>query len=179
MDGPGHMKPAIVVVLLLSAIFSVAQQLPVGTLLPVALGNTIDADKVRAGQRISAALGQYIETDGRRLPRRTQVNGHIVQAQPGSASSPSRVTLVFDSIRIAGRDVPITTSLRAMASMHAVFDAQLPTNLVNDYGSSIRDWNTLQVGGQAVYRGDGTVMQGAEVVGKATVIGEVFGEPRS
>jgi hypothetical protein len=63
--------------------------------------------------------------------------------------------------------------------MQAVFDAQLPTNLIDDFGSTIRDWNTLQIGGQTVYRGDGTVTEGLKVVGRATIVGEVFGEPKT
>jgi hypothetical protein len=169
----------IVVFSLLSVIFSVAQQLPVGTMLPVALSKAINGDKVKVGERISGKLGQYVTVDGMRLPRGTEVQGRIVQVQPGSAGAPARVAFVFHTVRLQGRDVPITTSLRAMASMQAVFEAQLPTNLIDDYGSSIRDWNTLQVGGQAVYRGDGTVMEGAEIVGKASIVGEVFGEPKT
>ncbi len=89
------------------------------------------------------------------------------------------MVLVFDRIRIQGRDLPITTSLRALASMQAVFDAELPTNLIDDFGSSIRDWNTTQVGGQVVYRGDGVVTEGQSVVAKATTVGEVFGRPKT
>lgn len=169
----------IVVFVLLSAMFSVAQQLPVGTMLPVALSTSINANKAKVGERISGKLGQYVKVDDIRLPRGTKVTGRIVQVHPGSAGSPARVAFVIDTIRLEGREVPITTSLRALASMQAVFEAQLPTNTVDDYGSSIRDWNTLQVGGQAVYRGNGTVMEGAEVVGKATIVGEVFGEPKT
>lgn len=168
-----------VVLVLLSAMFCVAQQLPVGTILPVALSTAINADKAKAGERISGKLAQYVVVDGTRLPRGTKVTGRIVAARPASAASPSRVTFVFDTIRIGNRDLPITTSLRALASMQEVFEAQLPTNTIDDYGSSIRDWNTLQVGGQEVYRGDGTVIEGREVVGKASIVGEVVGKPKT
>lgn len=167
------------VLFLLSAIFSVAQQLPVGTMLPVALTTGIALDKAKAGERISGALAQFVTVAGRRLPRGTEVSGRIVQVQPGSAGTPTRLTFVFDTIRIDGNNLPITTSLRALASMQAVRDAQLPTNLIDDFGSTIRDWNTTQVGGQAVYRGDGAVMEGTEVVGKASSVGEVFGTPKT
>ncbi len=175
------MKPAArtVVLVLLSAMFSVAQQLPVGTMLPVALSTAINADKARVGERISGKLGQYVTVDGMRLPRGTKVQGRILRVEPAAGNSPSQVALAFDTIRFQGRDIPITTSLRALASMQDVFDAQLPTNLIDDYGSTIHDWNTTQVGGQAVYRGDGTVMEGPEIVGKSSTIGEVFGEPKT
>ncbi len=175
------MKPAIasVVLVLLSAILSAAQDLPVGTMLPVELRTAIKMGNSKPGDHVSARLAQYVILDGMRLPRGTEVSGRIVQAEAGSKSSPSRVALAFDTVRISGRDVSISTSLRALASMQAVFDAQLPTNLIDDFGSTIRDWNTIQVGGQAVYRGDGVVVDGANVVAKASTVGEVFGEPKT
>ncbi len=148
-------------------------------MLPVALGTTINLDKAKVGDRLSGKLGQYVTVDGKRLARGTEVSGRIVEVEPSSAGTPARVTLVFDRIRIAERDVPMITSLRALASMQAVYDAGMPTNLIDDFGSTIRDWNTTQVGGQAVYRGDGVVMEGAEVVGKASSVGEVFGRPKT
>ncbi len=168
-----------VVLVLLSAIFSAAQELPVGTMLPVELSTNIRAGKFKPGDRVSGKLAQYVVVPGTRLPRGTQVSGRILQSQSGSGGSPARVALAFDTIRMQGRDVPITTSLRALASMQEVFDAQLPTNAIDDYGTTIHDWNTVQVGGQAVYRGDGVVMEGPNVVAKASTVGEVFGEPKT
>ncbi len=148
-------------------------------MLPVALGTTLRAGKIKPGDRLSGKLAQHVEVNGMRLPRGTEVSGKVLQSAAASATSPARVVLVFDRIRIQGRDLPIMTSLRALASMQAVYDAQLPTNLVDDYGSSIRDWNTTQVGGQLVYRGDGVVMEGQNAVAKATTVGEVFGPPKT
>jgi len=169
----------IVVLVLLAGSLSVAQQLPVGTILPVALSTSIIGEKAKPGERITGKLGQYVIFEGTRLPRGTEVSGRILRVQGGPAGSPARVTFVFDTIRIEQRDVPITTSLRALASMQDVFEAELPTNAIDDYGSTIRDWNTTQVGGQGVYRGDGIVMEGPEVVGKASMVGEVFGTPKT
>lgn len=169
----------LVVLILLSAILAAAQSLPAGTVLPVALASEIKTGKSKPGDRVSAKLAQYVVVDKVRLPRGTQVSGKILQVESASANSPSRIAIAFDTIRVQGHDIPITTSLRALASMQAVFEAQLPTNLIDDFGSTVHDWNTLQVGGQSVYRGDGTVTEGSEVVGKATTVGEVFGEPKT
>jgi hypothetical protein len=54
-----------------------------------------------------------------------------------------------------------------------VFEAQLPTNAIDDYGTTTADWVTVQIGGDAVYRGNGTVMTDGRVVGKSTVGGDV------
>lgn len=169
----------LVVLVLLSAISCAAQELPVGTILPLALSTQIRAENAKPGEHISGKLAQYVTVDKMRLPRGTVVTGRIVQAQPAAGGSSARVALVFDSIRVQGHDVPITTSLRALASMQEVFEAQLPSNMVDDYGSSVADWNTVQVGGQAVYRRDGTVTEGADVVGKANIAGETWGEPKT
>ena len=170
---------ALVVLALLLEAGSFAQELPVGTMLPVQLNTTLRAEKLKAGDRVSGKLAQYVDVNGIRLPRGTEVTGKVVQAAGISGSSPARLALVFDGVRIQGRDVPITTSLRALASMQAVYEAELPTNDITDFGSTIRDWNTTQIGGQAVYRGDGKVMDGADVVGRATMVGEVFGTPKT
>jgi len=49
----------------------------------------------------------------------------------------------------------------------------MPTNSWDDYGTSTSDWNTIQVGGAGVYRGNGQVVSGDQVVGKATDYGAV------
>jgi len=166
-----------VAVALLSANFATAQEIPAGTLLPVALVGTLRAGKVKANDRVVAKLAQYAVVGDSRLPRGTEVSGRVIESRPAAPGSPARLVLRFDSIRLSGHDIPITTSLRALAGMQAVFDAQLPMNMVDDHGSSIRDWNTTQIGGQAVYRGDGFVMEGEDVVGHASMVGEVVGRP--
>ncbi len=62
--------------------------------------------------------------------------------------------------------------------MQDVFDAQLPWNTFDDYGTSTSDWNTVQVGGAAVYRGDGTVRSAMEIIGRATDYGAVTAKLR-
>jgi hypothetical protein len=44
---------------------------------------------------------------------------------------------------------------------------------LDDYGTSVSDWNTIQVGGDAVYRGSGQVLAGNRVVGSSTTGGDV------
>ena len=169
----------LVVMLLLVPMLAVAQNLPEGTVLPVALRTEIKMGKSKPGDRVSAELAQYVLVDGMRLPRGTEVLGRILRVEPGKENSPSQVALAFDTIRLRGHDISITTSLRALASMRAVFEAQLPSNTIDDHGSTVHDWNTVQIGGQAVYRGDGNVMEGPEVVAKASNVGEVFGAPKT
>jgi hypothetical protein len=57
--------------------------------------------------------------------------------------------------------------------MQEVFDAQLPWSTFDEYGTSSSDWNTVQVGGAAVYRGDGTVRTAMDIIGHSTDSGAV------
>jgi len=92
-------------------------------------------------------------------------------------------------IRLAPRDlirsindgwyvVPVTTSLRSLASMMDVFDAQLPTTAFADRGTTESDWVIMQIGGDAVFRGARVVMSsGSQVVGNSTAAGDVTAKP--
>jgi len=71
----------------------------------------------------------------------------------------------FDTLAIAKRRIPVTTNLRAMASMLAVHDAQIPET-GPDRGTSENAWNTDQIGGEVVYRGGGPVANGLLTVGE-------------
>ena len=100
--------------------------------------------------------------------------GHILGVNGMSATSGSQLVFKFDQLNSRGHSITLTTSLRAVAAMTEVFEAQLPTNNFDEYGTSIADWTTVQVGGDAVYRGDGTVISpDNRVVGSATVGGDV------
>lgn len=99
--------------------------------------------------------------------------GHVVSSNSATATSQSHLAVTFDRIALRGRRIPITTHLRALASMNEVFEAKLPTNSWDDYGTSTSDWNTVQVGGAGVYRGNGQVVSGNQVVGRATDYGAV------
>src|ERR1022692_1149459 len=99
--------------------------------------------------------------------------GQVVEVTRPSATSGSRIVMSFDHLIIRGAEIPVTTSLRSLASMMEVFEAQLPTNAIDDYGTTTSDWVTVQIGGDVVYRGNGTVMTDGQVVGKSTIGGDV------
>jgi hypothetical protein len=163
------------VCLVLSVVAVGAQQIPSGTALPVMLNSTLDARKDKPGRKVSARVMQDVQLpDGARIPAGSHVVGHILQVNGPSAATPSRLVVKFDTLNSRRRSAPLTTSLRAVASMAEVFEAQLPTSNFDEYGTSIADWTTIQVGGDAVYRGDGKVISpDNKVVGSATVGGDV------
>jgi hypothetical protein len=160
--------------LLLMASGLLAQEIPAGTVIPVMLQTTLDAKKAKVGQKIVARVMQDVPLSSqRRIRAGAKLVGHVVEVTRPSATSGSRIAISFDWLMIGGAAVPLTTSLRSLASMMEVFEAQLPTNAIDDYGTTTADWVTVQVGGDAVYRGNGTVMTDGQVVGKSTVAGDV------
>ena len=148
-------------------------QIPAGTILPAQLSSTIDSRKAYSGERISARLMQDVDLGSGKLPAGTRLMGKIV------AVDPSRVTFVFDEAVRGQQRISIRTDLRSLASMLDVEEAQLPTNSVGgDRGSSLADWNTVQVGGQAVYGRDG-VYTGNRLVGRSLMSGGVLAIPEA
>ncbi|HZD30267.1 MAG TPA: hypothetical protein VE779_01270 [Candidatus Angelobacter sp.] len=161
-------------VLLLPGASTVAQQIPAGTALPVMLHTTLDSNRSKPGDKVTGRLMQAVTLpSGERIEAGAKVEGQVVRSLEPAAPLPAMLELSFDRLRAAGKVYPISVSLRALASMHEVFDAQLPVSTFDEYGTSISDWTTVQVGGAAVYLGDGTVREAMEVVGRAPAWGVV------
>ncbi len=119
-----------------------AQQIPSGTLLPTMLDNTLDSDKSKPGDEISAKLRQDVPLpDGGKIKRGSKVLGHVATVVPASSGRPGKIAVQFDHIEFDKREVPITTNLRALASMRAVSTAQEPVNPNGGNGTSSWDWN--------------------------------------
>ena len=151
-----------------------AQEIPAGTIIPVMLRTTLNAKKAKVGQKLGARVMQDVPLSSeKRIRAGTKLLGHVVEVMRQGANSGSRIVLTFDRLMVHGASVPVTTSLRSLASMMEVFDAQLPTTSIDDRGTSQSDWVTMQIGGDVVYRGAGIVMSHGEVVGKPTDAGEV------
>ncbi|HUJ94114.1 MAG TPA: hypothetical protein VLW84_02525 [Terriglobales bacterium] len=89
---------------------------------------------------------------------------------PATSTGGARITLKFDTLQSSKHSLPVVTNLRAIASMMAVHDAQLPLN-GPDRGTSESAWTTDQIGGEVVYRGGGPVTNGEQVVGRPAPYG--------
>jgi hypothetical protein len=151
-----------------------AQQIPPGTALPVMLRSTLDSRHSKPGQMVKGQIKQDIRLpDGMIIRAGARVTGHVVSATPAAKGSPSRLAVKFDRISMKGRQFTMVTHLRALASMMEVFDAKLPTNSIDDYGTTFSDWTTTQVGGAGAFRGSGNVIADGAIVGRTTDYGAV------
>ncbi len=140
--------------------------IPSGTIIPIVLSHTINSQKSKTGQAIVAKVAQDVPLGEKKaIHRNTKVLGEISQIE----RSAGRTTLVlrFDRIQLGHAQVPISTQLRALADAARVNEAQTPT----DVDQWPRTWarTTVQIGGDAVYRGGGPVQSPTgEIVGTPT-----------
>jgi hypothetical protein len=157
--------------LLLLVAVALAQEIPPGTTLPVMLSSTLDARKSKPDEEISARIMQDVPLlHGGHIPAGARVIGRVVETGAPTGSAGSYVTLIFDRVETKGSVVPVVTGLRAIASLVAVRDAQLPSRTPTR-SESPSSWTTVQVGDDVVYRGGGHVMHGDEIVGEPVDLG--------
>jgi hypothetical protein len=144
---------------------------PAGTILPVALSSSLNSRKSKAGQVITARIMQNVPlATGSQLRAGTKVLGRVVEVSPADGTHGATMSLRFDTLVVSKRQIPITTDVRAFASMMAVHEAGLPET-GPDRGTSQNAWTTDQIGGDVVYRGGGPVANGLLTVGEPTADG--------
>jgi hypothetical protein len=157
---------------LVLATMTFAQNIPPGTALPVTLFSDLNSEKIQPGQAIVANVAQSVPLpSGARIRAGSPVTGRVLQAGRNADGS-SSVGMKFDMVRVDGRELPISTSLRALASPLEVQNAKLPNQ-----GAVIAEteatWTTAQIGGDDVYRGGGHVVHGEQVVGEPVADGVI------
>ena len=132
------------------------QPLAAGITLPVQLGRTLSAGKVKAGtvffvtttQRVPVSASAY-------LNRGAKVRGEVVtsEAGDGTAAHPSVLIIRFTELSYRDKTVPVATRAIAAAQFMHVSDTFLPTSGGGDNGNASQaSWNTRQVGGHEVNR---------------------------
>jgi len=157
--------------ILLAASLFAQNAVPAGTILPVALSSSLNSRKLKPGQIMRARVMQDVPlSSGPAIHAGAKVIGHVVDVKPANDTGGAQISFRFDVLLISGRRIPITTNLRALASMMAVEQAQLPEN-GPDRGTSANAWTTDQIGGEVVYRGGGPVAHGLQPVGEPTTNG--------
>lgn len=91
--------------------------LPPGIAIPAELSKSVDAKKVRAGDKIEARVTMDMLSHGQIVvPRDSRVTGHVTEAKPRSKESPeSTVGIAFDHISLKnGRELSLRTTVQAI-----------------------------------------------------------------
>jgi len=143
--------------------------IPPGTILPLTLDSTMASNRSQKGATIRATIMQDVPLgEGTVIRAGSKVTGHVVNvASRREESDESSLSFQFDRVQFAHRTVPITTNLRALASVMEVDAARFPKNRAD--GDLMGTWDLVQIGGnQASYGQDGPVMLGARTVGEYT-----------
>ncbi len=145
--------------------------IPAGTILPLQLNTSLNSKKSKPGQVVTARLMQDVPLpSGAKIHAGAKVVGHIIDVVDGRNGTGAKLSLQLDTLEFSKRRIPMTTNLRALASMMEVEDAQIPKT-GPDHGTPENWWTTVQIGGDVVYRGGGPVANGLRVVGTPTANG--------
>jgi hypothetical protein len=142
-----------------------AERIPAGTILPVTLNSDLRSDKDGSGTAIIATIMQDVPLGkGETLRKGSMLTGHVVEViAPGRGSDESKISFQLDHVRLGNETLPITTTLRAVASRSEV-SAATPELTSSEYAN-----NTIEIGGDQISYGEGgPVMVGSQVVGKYT-----------
>jgi hypothetical protein len=177
------MKPILWITLIIFGGQLFAQKtIPAGTILPVSLNTSLNSRKLGSGQVITARVMQDVPLlSGSKIPAGAKVIGHVEAINRAHRANGAQVSIRFDTLMVHHHLIPITTDLRALASMMAVEEAQIPA-FGPDRGTPENAWITEQIGGEVVYRGGGPVANGLESVGRPTpngVLVQVSSKPGS
>jgi hypothetical protein len=147
----------------LSAGMAVAQDLPVGTVVPVMLSTGLNADKDKSEKKIEGKVMQDVPLPkGGKIRKGSRITGRVVSVTKGPSGF--RLVVKFDAIRNEGRTVRLKAALLALASMGSIADAQSPVSLNTDITPKDQ-WSTRQVGGDTVSRSVGKVASHDGLVG--------------
>jgi hypothetical protein len=112
---------------LASASLLVAQEIPAGTIVPVMLTSSIESAKAHPGQPVTGKVMDTVPLrDGKEIPQGSRVLAHVDQVMPAHGKDPSWIALQFDQVVVHGQEIPLRANVRALASMMAVYDAQVP-----------------------------------------------------
>lgn len=140
--------------------------IPEGTVLPARLNSTLSSKNAKPGQAVTARIMQAVLLpSGAKIREGATLVGHVVGVSPASSTAGGSVSLRFDTLRAAHQLIPIATHLRAIAAFVEVEDAQIPL-AGPDRGTPSSAWTTIQIGGDVVYRGGGSVEDAFGRVGR-------------
>lgn len=153
------------VFLFAAGIVFAATLIPDSSILPARLEMTLSSKDSKVGEVVTARVMQNVPLPGTfKLPAGSKLTGQVLSVQPASESTGGSITFRLDTLHISHEAVRLTLRLRAVASYLEVRQAELPRN--GDQSGPQTAWTTVQIGGDTVYRGGGSVRSRSEVTGK-------------
>lgn len=167
------MNPVLVLALLACLPAVLAQErIPAGTLLPGLLNSSVSSKSSKPGQLLKATVMQEIPLpDGNKIRRGAKIIGRVISVTRHRPGAAAQVAVQFDRLEMSDhRSIEITTTLRALASLPEVEQAQLPAT-GSDRGTTEDAYTTVQIGGDVVYRGGGSVAEHSQKIGKPAPYG--------
>ncbi len=165
------MKPLLSVLLLCASGCLAQARIPAGTIIPVQLRSSLNSRKTHAGQMLAARVMQDVPlSNNEKIRAGAKVVGRVISVRAATGSVPSQITFTFDRLDFAHKSSPISTHLRALASMMAVEDAQVPPT-GPDRGTPWASATRTLIGGEVAYGDGGPVAHGTRIVGYALVDG--------
>lgn len=143
--------------------------IPAGTILPIRLPS-LSSQKNKKGDLIKARVMQDVPLpNGEKIRAGAIILGRILDVTPATPGNQAALILTFDTLIDHGKKIPITTSLRALASPFEIDSAQIPDMGAGE--SDVYDWlPTTQIGGETAYGLGGPVARGDTIVGR--VVGD-------
>ena len=135
---------------------STLRPLTPGVTLPVRLGRSLQAGKVKPGASFTAATTQRVPIGSHfYLHHGATLHGEVVASTEGdgSAAHPSILSIRFSSLQYKNQTVPISAKAIAIANFVQVDETSVPANGGSDRGNnSPASWTTYQVGGDILDR---------------------------
>lgn len=160
----------IVILVALSARLLAQSAISVGTILPIQLNSSLRSDKARAGQKVDGRIMQDVSLGGgRKIHAGARVVRRVVDVEECKRGQSAAIVFRFDRLKSGHQMWPVSTQLRALASLMAVEDAQVPPTGPDRETPWV--WATRNlIGGEVAY-GEGPVARGTDIVGQAFASG--------
>lgn len=101
-------------------------QFAAGTVIPAQLSKSVDAKKLKVGDKIEAKTSADMLSNGKIvMPRETKILGHVTSVKAHSKESPdSTVGIAFEGLVMKdGRELPLQASLQAIGAPISAFSA--------------------------------------------------------
>jgi hypothetical protein len=105
-----------------------------GTAIPAVLSRSLDAKKVKVGDKVEAKITQdSILPDKTALPRDSEILGHVSDVKASGKESPgSSVAITFDHVRLKdGRELPLRAMLQAIGRPFTMAPAAMDESMVS------------------------------------------------